>query len=48
MLTAMVATEIIVTGMKATKMKVTERRNLEITIHSFFLRIGPSTNFFLG
>ena len=43
MLMAMVATEIIVTGMKAM-----ERRNLEITVLSFFLRIGPSTNVCLG
>ena len=43
MLTVTVATEMIVTGMKAT-----ERRDLEITVLSFFLRIGPSTNFYLG
>ena len=43
MLTAKAATEMIVTGTKAT-----ERRNLEITVLSFFLRIGPSTNFCLG
>ena len=29
-------------------MKATERRDLEITVLSFFLRIGPSTNFCLG
>ena len=43
MLTAMIATEMIVT-----EMRVTERRDLEITVLSFSLRIGPSTNFYLG
>ena len=43
MLTGTVATEMIMTGMKAT-----ERRDLEITVLSFSLRIGPSTNFYLG
>ena len=43
MLTAMIATEMIVT-----EMRVTERRDMEITVLSFSLRIGPSTNFYLG
>ena len=45
-----------VTGMIVTEMIVTEMRDLvegpqrvqEITVLSFSLRIGPSTNFYLG
>ena len=46
MLTAMIATGIIVTKIKDPVRGF--QRDLEIIVLSFSLRIGPSTNFYLG
>ena len=46
MLTAMLATEVIVTERRDQVKEL--QRVLEITVLSFSLRIGPSTNFYLG
>ena len=45
-MTAMIATEVIVTGMRDQVKEI--QRVLEITVLSFSLRIRPSTNFYLG
>ena len=45
-MTTIIATEVIVTGMRDQVKEL--QRVLEITVLSFSLRIGPSTNFYLG
>ena len=45
-MTAMIATEIIVTEIRDPVRGF--QKDLEITVLSFSLRIGPSTNFYLG
>ena len=46
MFTAMIVTEVIVTGRRDQVKEL--QKALEITVLSFSLRIGPSTNFYLG